>query len=95
MDCWDLVVSVVEIGQFYWILQPGGLEDLIESVLSAAVDDAWTNYEHLDVLSLYCQHFILDLLDELVLRQRHSRLVVAVLVKGILDWFLLNFHFLL
>ena len=94
VDGRDLVVALVEVGQFWRVLQPGSLEELVESVLAAAVDDARADDEHLHVLPLYGQHLVLDLLYELVLRQGHSRLVVAVLVMRVFDRFLLHLSLL-
>lgn len=90
MNSWNQIVSFTQVRQLGRLLKPGCLEQGVESIFPAPVNDSGAYNKDFHIFPFEGQNFILDLLDKLVFGERHSGLVIAVLPKRVLDWLLLH-----
>jgi hypothetical protein len=70
------VITRFQIRQLGGLLEPSGLEEGVESILTAAIDNSRTDNKHFDVFPLKGQNLIFDLLDVLVFGKGETGLVV-------------------
>ena len=82
MDGWDAVVTIANVGESDWILEPGFLDVLVEDGLSLAVEDTGGDDVGLHVVGLVLEieDLVFDLFDDLVLFNRAPLLVVKLCV---------------
>lgn len=88
MDHGDQVQSITKVRQLARLLQPGCLEQGVEIVLTATINEAGADNEHFDILSLDGQHLILDLLDVGILLEGLPVQIVDILEECVFDWLL-------
>ena len=70
------VITRSQIRQLGGLLEPSGLEKGVESIFTAAIDNARTYDKYFDIVPLEGENLVLDLLDVLVFRKRKAGLVV-------------------
>jgi len=63
MNSWYYVFSISQIGQLFRLLQPSCLEQLVEGILTTAVDDTWAYNNDLDVLLFDGKDLFFDLFN--------------------------------